>query len=180
MRLLHYTEEPLAYDSARTYEQSKPRSFGKPVGFWVSVQGEDDWPSWCIDNEFATYTLKHVSEVTLAPDANVLMLDTVDAIVDFHDSLSVEDTSGWLPHTRLGKEYVWKSRPIDWTPITDLYDGIIIAPYQWSCRMKYDWYYGWDVASGCIWNLRAIGSVHPVENLAQDAVVLDPLNTVVG
>jgi len=32
MRLLHYTEEPLAYDPARTYEQSEPRSFGKPSG----------------------------------------------------------------------------------------------------------------------------------------------------
>ena len=118
MRLLHYTEEPLAYDAARTYEQNEPRSFGKPKGLWVSVEGEMDWLTWCTENEFATYALAHVSEVTLAPDANVLMLDTVDAIVDFHDRYSVEDT-GWLPprHT-FSEEYVWKSRPIDWTPIT--------------------------------------------------------------
>lgn len=162
MRLFHYTEEPLAYDPARIYEQNEPRSFGKPVGFWVSVQGEDDWPSWCTDNEFHTDGLTHAHTVELAPDANVLMLDTVDAMVDFHDRFSVEDT-GWLPprHT-FSEEYVWKSRPIDWTPITALYDGIIIAPYQWSCRMKYDWYYGWDASSGCIWNLRAIAAVESV------------------
>jgi len=33
------------------------------------------------------------------------------------------------------------------------YDGIEIAPYQWDARLSLIWYYGWDVASGCIWNL---------------------------
>jgi hypothetical protein len=40
MRLLHYTEEPLDFKPAFTYEQSEPRSFGKPKGLWVSVEGE--------------------------------------------------------------------------------------------------------------------------------------------
>ena len=169
MRLLHYTEEPLAYDPARTYEQSEPRSFGKPSGFWVSVQGEMDWLTWCIDNEFATYALAHVSEVTLAPDANVLTLDSVEAMQGFHDRFSVEDTYYPLPRRIFSEEYIWKSRPIDWTPITALYDGIIIAPYQWPCRMKYDWYYGWDCASGCIWNLRAIAAVEARSELPAES-----------
>lgn len=169
MRLLHYTEEPLDFKPAFTYEQSEPRSFGKPKGLWVSVEGEDDWLSWCTDNEFATYALAHVSEVTLAPDANVLMLDSVEAIVDFHDRFSVEDTLHPLPRHTFSEEYVWKSRPIDWTPITAVYDGIIIAPYQWSCRMKYDWYYGWDAASGCIWNLRAIAAVEARSELPAES-----------
>lgn len=36
------------------------------------------------------------------------------------------------------------------------YDGIEIAPYQESLRYDLEWYYGWDVASGCIWNFEGI------------------------
>lgn len=54
---------------------------------------------------------------------------------------------------------LWVS--VNWPLIATRWDGIIIAPYQWSCR--YDdrtfWYYGWDCASGCIWNLHAITDV---------------------
>ena len=46
-------------------------------------------------------------------------------------------------------------------------DGIIIAPYQWYCRMTVDWYYTWDCASGCIWNLDAIESVNAVTAVTQ-------------
>lgn len=36
-----------------------------------------------------------------------------------------------------------------------VYDG---APYQWECRLDRDtfWYYSWDCASACIWNLQAV------------------------
>ena len=47
---------------------------------------------------------------------------------------------------------------IDWKKVKSKYQGIIIAPYQWSCRLNLDsnWYYGWDCASGCIWDLDCI------------------------
>lgn len=167
MRLLHYSELALPFSRSMDYVQNEIRSFGKPTGFWVSVEGEDDWPTWCRDNEFFTDGLTHVCEVTLAPDANVLMIGTVDALTAFHDRYSVEDTRHPLPRHTFSEEYVWKSRPIDWNAVTADHDGIIIAPYQWSCRMKYDWYYSWDVASGCIWNLSAIASVSPVDRTVE-------------
>ena len=40
---------------------------------------------------------------------------------------------------------------IDWPRVASIWDGIEICPYQYSFRDIYGWYYGWDVASGCIW-----------------------------
>lgn len=41
---------------------------------------------------------------------------------------------------------------INWGRVTQDYSGIEIIPYQWEFRMGSDWYYPWDVASGCIWD----------------------------
>lgn len=40
------------------------------------------------------------------------------------------------------------------------YAGIIITPYQWARRLELSWYYNWDCASGCIWDVSAILGVH--------------------
>ena len=49
----------------------------------------------------------------------------------------------------------WK---VDWAAVAERWDGIEIAPYQWGCRMdvRTRWYYGWDVASGCLWAPEAL------------------------
>lgn len=49
---------------------------------------------------------------------------------------------------------------INWPMVADRYQGIVIAPYLWSRRMDGGlWYYGWDCASGCIWDAAAVASV---------------------
>jgi hypothetical protein len=45
---------------------------------------------------------------------------------------------------------------INWAAVATKYVGIEIAPYQWSCRTSLQWYYGWDVASGCVWDADAV------------------------
>jgi hypothetical protein len=49
---------------------------------------------------------------------------------------------------------------IDWARVAEKYDGIDIPKYLRSMRLdsRVSWYYTWDIASGCIWNLRAIKS----------------------
>ena len=42
--------------------------------------------------------------------------------------------------------------------LTSKYNGIEICPYLWSKRMRSNWYYPWDVASGCIWDGRGLFS----------------------
>ena len=48
---------------------------------------------------------------------------------------------------------------INWRKVAKAFDGIIIPEYIYSRRLDgnaSDWYYGWDCASGCIWDARAI------------------------
>lgn len=152
MTLMHYTSEPLEFDPSRTYQQYAPNTFGKPVGFWVSVLGEDDWATFVTGN-MNSDRLTHAQRVTLSTEANVLRINSAYELDVFAKHNAVE-TDYERRYPRLLNRW-----PIDWRAVAEKYDGIIIAPYQWSRRMSCDWYYGWDCASGCIWNLGAIASV---------------------
>ncbi|TXH58290.1 MAG: hypothetical protein E6Q97_02560 [Desulfurellales bacterium] len=155
-QLMHYAAEPVSFDPTRTYTQNEPTLFGKPEGFWVSVTGEDDWPSWCESEEFRESTLQAAHRVELTTAANILWIESVDGI----DSLTAE----FAVQTEYERRWVYRGDnpskwPIDWHCVAEQWDGIIIAPYQWARRNTHDWYYGWDCASGCIWNLETIASV---------------------
>lgn len=45
---------------------------------------------------------------------------------------------------------------IDWRGVMMSYWGIEISSYFWQKRLSSNWYYPWDVASGCIWRSEAI------------------------
>lgn len=150
--LMHYTSEPLVFDPSRTYEQNSPSSFGKPQGFWVSVVGEDDWATW-VSGNMDSARVAHAHRVALATNANIRRIDNGYDLDVFTDQFGVQ--TDW--ERRFDKS--WEKWPIDWRAVAEKYDGITIAPYQWSRRMSHDWYYGWDCASGCVWNLGAIESV---------------------
>ncbi|MFT4126258.1 MAG: hypothetical protein QM662_08520 [Gordonia sp. (in: high G+C Gram-positive bacteria)] len=152
-RLMHYQDHPVDFDRTRTYTQPPADPFGKPTGFWVSVEGDDDWPSWCQSEDFRTESLSHPHEVRLVPAANVWWLTTIADVDRFHMRFSRRRISD----RRISDSW----SVIDWRSVAALYDGVIIAPYQRS-RRELDWYYGWDCASGCIWNLDAIASVEQV------------------
>lgn len=151
--LLHYprTPETFTYDPDRTYPSpgDPDHRIDKPSGLWVSVPGPDDWLAWNRSEEFLNIDPADAHVVTLTRDANVLHLATEQA---------VRDLCSTYPHP----EYTEGYRCPDWAAIREAYDGIVIAPYQWGCRYDVSWYYGWDCASGCIWNLDAIESVHRV------------------
>jgi len=145
--LRHYSSR--RFDLAPKLYVQRPNN--KPMGFWVSVPGEDDWPSYCRD--WRPDRLAHEYEVTLRDDANLLMIETARALRLFGAEYRVE-----YPVTHLSPSSYY----IDWARVREEgYDGIVIAPYQWECRLDSatDWYYAWDVASGCIWNLEAIASL---------------------
>lgn len=124
----------------------------KPRGFWVTIPGDDDWLQWSIENSFHIERLRYRHNVTLKPEANILYLTTVKEILDFHEQYKKSLSP---VHNRL--------LYIDWPTVTAQYDGIIIAPYQWSLRLDLDliWYNTWDVASGCIWNTDMIDTITP-------------------
>jgi hypothetical protein len=154
MELRHYAAQPLKLDRSRVYEQQQ---YFKPRGLWVSVPGEDDWPEWCRSESFAEDRLAVEHDVTLSESFRILVLDSAAALQEFTKQYRVN----LIPHTR------YSDSVIDWPTVAGKYDGIIITPYQWSCRMELMWYYPWDCASGCIWNLDAIKSVtiHDLDNM---------------
>ena len=116
-----------------------PRDNFKPQGLWVSVKGEDDWPSWCAREDFGCGAICH--RVELKPTARVLILSTPECL-DIFDRM-----------------YGDGQQMIRWQEVAAEHAGLIITPYQWSRRFSHLWYYGWDCASGCIWDASAIQSI---------------------
>lgn len=161
MRLLHYTEKPFAYDPHFEYVQVEPHAYGKPVGLWVSCEGEDDWPTWCRSEDWGVAYLANVSEITLHADANILYVCSAEQLISFHQEYGIPSGYDFLGHS------------IDWQRVTSEWDGIIIAPYLWGMRLSREvpWYYTWDCASGCIWNLDVITTVLPANK------ALEPIKT---
>lgn len=145
--LLHYSAK--AFSGPVRSEAQEPGVSMKPKGFWVSVGNE--WEQWCRESEFGADRLGYVARVTLVPDANVLRLSGQIDLDNFTDEYGD-------PHS----ERRFTIHCIRWDRVAEEYDGIIISPYVWERRLELMWYYGWDCASGCIWNARAILSVVPV------------------
>ena len=112
----------------------------KPRGFWYSI--DDEWKTW-VQSEMPEWLGEHEYLVDIG-DSNILFLDTPDKIINFHKEYR-------QPHDMVD----WHGM-VDWNRVSQTYNGIEINPYQWSLRLELLWYYGWDVASGCIWNLEKV------------------------
>jgi hypothetical protein len=161
-RLLHYSSEPLgALYSCEQKSGVRGHRFDKPRGLWVSVEGEDDWRSWCEAESFGNPGAQHCYEIALASDANVLRIKSAPALLSFTRRYGYDPYVG-IPGVRT----IMSGQGIQWAAIAAKFDGIIIAPYQWSARLddRTGWYYGWDCASGCIWNADAVASVRLVSD----------------
>ena len=146
-RLIHYSRVHVA--SVYSCEQQTEPGL-KPHGLWLSVCGEYDWKWWC---EKANYKLRDLlcpHDVVLVHDARILRLNGAYDIDKFTKKYSGAHPD--LKHYKL----------IDWNVVANRYQGIIIVPYVWERRFSPFWYYGWDCASGCIWDKTAIESITSV------------------
>lgn len=159
-KLMHYsgdTIEKLDPEFHKVYRIMRDL-FHKPIGLWFSVEdhpNDETWKTWCEAEEFRLDELKLKYLIKLKMDANIILLDTPEKIVQFGVDNELKDHS-ILPKFEIpGIKYIpW----LDWKNIMERADGIIIAPYQNSC-IGYGictWYWGWDCSSGCIWNINCI------------------------
>jgi len=162
VKLSHYSPIPLTHGRLlpKNMLAEGQHAWGmKPSGLWVSVDGDDDWAAWCQSEQFGLETYKFKQRITLRSNSligicepagrGVLHLDAPIQILRF-DEIYASDES------RYGG--------INWAKVMDDYDGIIIAPYQWSLRLDGPfWYYSWDCASGCIWNTEVIENISEPE-----------------
>jgi hypothetical protein len=129
----------------------------KPAGLWYSIGSA--WKDWCEEN--ASYFLgKYEYELTHA-NANILYIKTQEELEKFTEAYAPNFiTGGDGVHVKKG---IYSQFYVDWPAVSTKYDGIEINPYQPSCAHKYMWYYGWDVSSGCIWNLNGV-NLRPIYN----------------
>jgi hypothetical protein len=150
---------------SRRQEDSIMR-YEKPKGLWVSVRGPYDWAWWSINERFRLKSFKHRYLVELSQSANILYITSIDELDAFTEEFGETDDIAKMPG--------WNSQGgrdlgINWKKVAKKYHGIIISPYQWERRlsMNSSWYYGWDCASGCIWNGLAVKSITeaPLEGL---------------
>lgn len=139
MKFSHFSSEPLG--ELHDVEEQPRRDGMKPRGLWLSVDGKHDWASWCRAERFglSKYVLRQ--SVILKKDCNVLVIGTP------------AELEGFMKEYRHALYPGGRRQWINWVPVADKWDGVVISPYQWSYRLAFDyiWYYSWDCASACIW-----------------------------
>lgn len=115
----------------------------KPNGLWYSCG--DSWLKYIL-SEIPSFMERYNYIHSIKIGSNILKISNLTEFDAFNRQYSVEGTAGITL--------------IDWPKVAENYDGIEINPYQWNRRNHPDsfWYYGWDVASGCIWNPAGMSS----------------------
>ena len=137
----------------RVYKCS--HSSDKPNGLWYQIN--DSWEEWCKYEmpQWLGAGSRASHKINLEIDkTNVLVIQTLEEFDSFHDKYCSLNP------------YRHESTHINWKRLSENYDGIEITNYLYERRLdsKCEWYYGWDVASGCIWNTDIIKVVgKPIE-----------------
>lgn len=122
-------------DTPQVSEGPKPKGLWYAVGFgWLDFT-TNDFTSFYEEDEVSAF------EISLE-GLNVLKITNYEELVEFQ-KIYLAQTSDY----RRMSNY-----DINWAKVAENYDGIEIAPYIYKARYEHQWYYGWDVASGCIWN----------------------------
>lgn len=141
----HWSKKPLVLDRNFAY---RDRGNFKPAGLWFDVDG--DWRRWCEGESFHLGEFAYRNILTFDAE-RILRLKTAQDIDKFTKDFG-----------RRGRTY---ESEIQWQDVRERFSGIVIAPYCWARRLEPHtfWYYGWDCASGCIWDIDAITSVETVK-----------------
>lgn len=156
MKLNHYTQKPFEFNPRHGYRPCGSEPNFKPVGLWLSDCSSDDgWKDWCETQQWnlsgITYKTEFICDISAWK-----VLRTTDEIVAFTDEYYV----------RSGRDSeiisTIKRESIDWPRVMREFPGILITPYNWPCRHRFMWYYGWDCASACVWDL---STVEPVDEV---------------
>ena len=138
MQLIHYSKNIIESLDDRPYPQEHMRCHAKPNGFWFSVEEEglkDGWKEWCKAEDFRVEHLRYSYQLILKHSAKILHLKTPEEIFEFTKKYAASSRS-------YDEEY--DNNELKWDEIRKEYQGIIISPYQWDCRLSLEsqWYYG--------------------------------------
>lgn len=144
----HMTKED-RLDLSRTYTQRNGDL--KPKGLWYAQDNE--WVEWVAVN-MPHWRDEHNLELAINKD-RLLVIDSWEKLLAFQAQYAI----GMESRTSLG--FVM----IDWESVAKKYPGIEVRNYykinatvkkDFSSINQFRWFNGWDVNSGCIWDLSVI------------------------
>lgn len=129
MAYIHYGSP---WFSLERFDQPRNiRSWNKPKGgLWASDEvAKCGWKDWCIAEDFRKCTDDNAFRFELAPSANILCLDSVDAV-------------GKLPSQESGYSGLC-CKAIDFEKLVS--DGVDVIDFKLSTDPRLYWsMYGWD------------------------------------
>ena len=130
------------YTEFRNVKQEKPRHpMIKPQGLWYGCG--DAWVKW-VRSEMPEWLEASNYLYEVKTDGKVLKVSNDEGFKKLESDYGFSSSMGTA---------------IDWELIQkEGYGGIEICPYNWGWRSQ-NWYYGWDVASGCVWDSSSIQDV---------------------
>lgn len=131
------TKVPLSTIRSENPVNSTTNPVGKPGGFWFGVGPE--WIDWT-ENDMPEWKGDNLYSVEVDEKQCVVIENERDLRL-FHN------------------QYRTPNGMINWEKVAKDHKGIIIKNYIPEARMKYPWFYSWDVASGCVWDSSAIKQV---------------------
>ena len=122
-------------------ENQEPRP--KPRGLWYGIG--PSWIDW-VRSEMPDWEVDNVFKIDI-DESKMLLIRNIEELAAF-DKEYGDDGGRW--------------KNINWHNVASKYGGIEIAPYLYEGRYEYMWYYGWDVASGCIWDDGVIMNIEKI------------------
>lgn len=133
-------------DNFQVVQMSYIQAQFKPKGLWYQIDGS--WKEWC-DMEMPDWAYRITHEYELELDmSNMLVIDTPEKFIAFSNEYSRDYDEGRIYHNKY----------IDWPLVASRYTGIEITHYFHQFRMdpEHHWYYPWDLASGCVFDISIV------------------------
>lgn len=160
MKLVHFSPsaEPIQF-----VERPQQAMMYKPRGLWVSDEDDFGWSKWCKNEDFHQENLQFAHPVELVPE-HVKLLATREQLLDFTRRYALQDVTN-----ERDPDYPLRNQFLDWDKVAREHGAVVITPYHWDCWMDEDcfWYYGWDCASGIVFQRRAIASIGPAREFRE-------------
>ena len=152
-RRFHFSAKAFVLETKVTRHVNGSFGNNKPNGLWYSIG--NSWKDWCSYEAFRLETFQYKTRLLINTN-KLLQLNSIKAINEFTDTYSID------PYiTRTFRSMC----RINWDAVAEKYAGIEISPQQgWQRLNGATWYYGWDCASGCVWDTSI---VHACESMCQ-------------
>jgi hypothetical protein len=120
----------------------------KPTGLWYAAGTGTEWLTAAREMWGPGHRYRHFYDVTFVDQSLVLVIAKTAELRAF--------TAEYAERSSAAAETSLRFAYIDWARVAEDFDAVEVVPYLWSCRLEYSWYYGWDCASGCVLNPKAV------------------------